>query len=167
MPVMAPERAPAPALQDLHAGVFSTDGLLALLEIPDLLAPRSTGKWIRAAEGGYVELQGFRVDIPAGALAKDTFVTIDLPLTLPEAGYVAAAFGPSGTRFATPVRITLPLEGANLAGIDLETVNVSYWDGSQWLNYGGTATPASVSSTTSHFSTYGARKGGIDTSSGG
>lgn len=137
------------------------------LQPPDLTASREAGKWISAGEGGFVELAGFRVDIPARALKRDTYVSIALPATLPEAQYVVADFGPSGTTFRKPVTITLPLTGADLAGVDLSTVHVAYWNGSEWVNYGGTATAASVSSTTTHFSTYGARKGGIDTYSGG
>jgi hypothetical protein len=164
---IGPEQPAAPQLHTQDLG-FSTDGLLTFLQ-PDLTLSRHAGGLISAAAGGSVELGGFRVDIPAGALDRDTYVTIDLPLGLPEAGYILADFGPSGTRFTKPVTITLPLQGADLAGIDLSTVKVSYWNGSSWENYGGAATSSSVSSTTSHFSTYGARSssGGIDTTSGG
>ncbi|MFN2433225.1 MAG: hypothetical protein ABR599_10505 [Gemmatimonadota bacterium] len=149
---------------------FSTDGLLAFLQPPDLSGPRSAGKLVRAASGGYVELNGFRVDIPAGALRRNTYVTIELPASLPEAGYVVADFGPSGLRFAKPVTVTLPLRGVDLADTSLDDVQVSYWNGSAWEDYGGTATRSSVHSTTTHFSAYGARaplNGGIDTTSGG
>jgi hypothetical protein len=146
---------------------FSPENVLTFLTPPDLEGTRHAGKLIRARKGGFVELNGFRVDIPAGALARDTFVTIDLPTTLPEANYIVADFGPTGLQFKKPVGVTLPLTNANLAGVDLSTVGVGFWNGSEWEDYGGTATPAAVSSTTTHFSTYGARRGGIDTTSGG
>lgn len=155
------------AMATLGTASYSLDGLIALLVPPDLTAPRSTKKLIRAATGGVVELNGYRVAIPARALARDTFVTINLPTSLPEAGYVVADFAPHGLRFSRPVTITLPLSGAKLAGIDLSKVIVGYWNGSKWENYGGTATSQAVSTTTTHFSTYGARRGGIDTTAGG
>ena len=165
---LGPEVGARPELHGNLAG-FSTDGLIALLQAPDLSASRAAGAWISAAEGGTVSLGGYRVEIPAGALAEDTFITIDLPTRLPEAGYVVAEFGPSGTRFAEPVQITLPLRDADLAGIDLSSVHVGYWDGAKWQDYGGVATSSAVVATTDHFSKYGAgaRSGGIDTTSGG
>lgn len=165
------DRSPSPALQgesdDLLA--FDPTGVVTFIRPPDLTSARHTAKFIRAARGGFVELYGFRVDIPAGALKRDTTVKIVLPATLPEANYVVADFQPGGLRFAKPVKITLPLKDANLTGTNLSTIKVSYWTGSAWRNYGGVATTQSVQSKTSHFSTYGARssRGGIDTTSGG
>ena len=145
---------------------FSPDGVLQFLELPDLSLTRKTGKLIHAAEGGSVELNGFRVEIPAGALAEDTYITVTLPSTLAEALYVVADFGPSGTTFQKPVQVTLPLVGVNLNGVDPASLNVSYWDGSQWVSYGGRVTSDAISAATTHFSTYGARKG-VDTPGGG
>nr|MBA2565928.1 hypothetical protein [Gemmatimonadota bacterium] len=152
-----------------EVGGFSTTGLVTFLTPPDLSSNRHAGKRISAARGGFVELQGFRVDIPRGALARDTFVTIDLPTTLPEASYVVAEFGPSGLQFSRPAQVTLPLAGANLGGIGLDKINVYHWTGTRWVDHGGDATSSSVRAPTSHFSVYGAgsRKGGIDTTSGG
>jgi hypothetical protein len=146
---------------------FATSRVLTFLQAPDLTQPRSTGKRISAATGGTLSLNGFRVFIPPRALARDTFITIDLPTTLPEANYVVADFGPDGLRFAKPVTITLPLSGANLTEVDLSEVKVWFWNGTAWTQPGGSATSTSVKSQTKHFSTYGARKGGIDTASGG
>lgn len=162
-------RAPAASLPELHDDEFaeiSLDGLLTFTSV-DLLSKRSTGKWIKAAKGGSVELNGFRVDIPAGALKRDTYITIELPEELPQAAYVVADFGPSGTRFRKPVRITLPLEGVDLTGVSLSDVYVGYWNGSAWEDYGGTASSSRVKTRTTHFSPYGARSGGVDTTSGG
>jgi hypothetical protein len=147
---------------------FSTDGLLSFAQLPPLTGPRSAGALISAADGGSVEVAGFRVDIPAGALAEDTWITIALPTALPVAGWVVADFGPSGTSFAKPVTITLPLGGVALGGVELSEIGISYWNGSEWEDYGGVAAATRVQGSTTHFSTYGARRrGGIDTTSGG
>ena len=166
--VLGPDPAPSPALHGLSVGGFSTDGLIALADLPDLDVPRAAGALVRASQGGVVHLGGYQVSIPAGALARDTYITIELPTSLPEAGYVVAEFGPSGLTFARPVTITLPLQGASLGGTDLSRVGMAYWNGAAWEDYGGSADSDAVVSTTTHFSTYGARsRGGIDTTSGG
>ncbi len=162
--------APAASLPELHEDDFaeiSLDGLLTFTSV-DLLSKRSTRKCIKASKGGSVELNGFRVDIPAGALKRDTCITIELP-DLPQAASVMADFGPSGTKFRKPVTITLPLEGVDLTGVSVSDVYVGYWNGSAWEDYGGTATSSSVKTKTTHFSAYGARtrSGGVDTTSGG
>lgn len=166
-PAVGPEpvRVAEPALV---SPPFDTDGLLSFVELPDLAAPRQAGALISARDGGSVELAGFRVDVPAGALATDTWVTIDLPTSLPLAGWVVAELGPSGTTFAKPVTITMPLEGVAVGGLDLDEIGISYWNGSSWEDYGGVAGSGGVRGTTTHFSTYGARRrGGVDTTSGG
>jgi hypothetical protein len=158
---------PLPIVDDLLNWLLGvdTDGLLQFVDVPPLLN-RSTGKLIRAADGGYVELHGFRVDIPAGALTSDTYVTIKLPKTLPEALLVVADFGPNGTTFQVPVQVTMPLGGVSLLGIDPASVHISHWDGSQWVSHGGEVSGSSLRANTTHFSVYGARDG-VDTSSGG
>jgi hypothetical protein len=78
-----------------------------------------------------------------------------------------ADFGPTGTTFRQPVRVTIPLVGVSLDGADLSDLNVSFWNGTSWESYGGTATSTSITAPTSHFSTYGARRSGTDTASGG
>jgi hypothetical protein len=146
-------------------GGFDPTGVLTFLEVPDLTADRSARKLIRARDGGFVEIQGFRVDIPARALSRDTWITIDLPSQLPEALYVVAEFGPSGTVFRKPVRLTMPLSGVDLSGISLDDVGIWFWNGTAWEDHGGVARRRAVRATTTHFSKYGAR--GIDTTSGG
>jgi hypothetical protein len=145
---------------------FSTNRVLTFLVPPSLTDPRHAEKLISAAQGGFVELDGFRVDIPKGALAEDTVITLDLPTTLPAANYVVADFGPTGLTFNKSVRITMPLLGVDLVDVNLDEVRIWYWNGSRWREPRGTATTTSVTSRTTHFSTYGARKG-IDTTSGG
>lgn len=68
---------------------------------------------IRAATGGQVELPGgASLSIPPGALAADTDITVVLP-SRPLAGQHVLVFGPSGLRFATPARLSLPVPAAS------------------------------------------------------
>jgi hypothetical protein len=162
---LAPRSPSTAVLQSDDLLGFATKGVLRFLKPPDLTSSRHTSKLIRAATGGSVQLSGFRVDIPPGALARDTFITIDLPTSLPAANYVVADFGPDGLRFAKAVRLTLPLTGVNLAGIELAAVKIWLWNGTQWVSPRGKASPSVVQGWTTHFSVYGAR--GVDTTSGG
>jgi hypothetical protein len=88
---------------------------------------------IDAAEGGEVESGGAAVAIPAGALAEDTEVTIDVitdTADLPDADNIASPvydFGPDGTVFDSPVTLTIDFDGdvpdgmtAKLAWLDTE-----------------------------------------------
>jgi hypothetical protein len=150
-PLAAPE-APAAVL----GGSIDLTGVLTFAGAPNLAEPRHAEKFIRAAEGGSVELQGFRVDIPAGALPHDMTITIDLPTDQVLAKRVLAEFGPHGTQFNTPVTLSFPLADALLSG---GPVGVARWEGSAW-----TALPSWLSAdgtrlygTTPHFSTYAAR----------
>lgn len=140
-------------------------GVLEFAALPDLTGRRSVSRMIRAAEGGSVELNGFRVDIPAGALPQDTVITITLPRDELLGKRVLAEFGPHGIQFGTPVTISFPLQGVILPGGALE---VGRWENGGWTSLGGTVSPdgTRLSSTTPHFSTYGAR-GGAYTMAGG
>ncbi len=144
---------------------FSKKQVLTFLVPPVLTDPRSASKLIPAATGGFVELNGFRVDIPAGALTEDTVITLDLPATLPAANYVVADFGPHGLTFSRPVKLEFSLAGVDLLDIDLDTVKIWHWDGSKWREPRGRIEDGSVVRRTTHFSKFGAR--GIDTTSGG
>ncbi len=63
------------------------------------------------------ELNGTRLELPAGALSTDTHVTVELGLTSILGGELAAGpsavFGPAGTTFTTDVTLTLPVRGLN------------------------------------------------------
>ncbi|HEX8696787.1 MAG TPA: hypothetical protein VF746_30490 [Longimicrobium sp.] len=150
-PLAAPE-APAAVL----GGSIDLTGVLTFAGAPSLAEPRHAEKFIRAAEGGSVELQGFRVDIPAGALPRDMTITIDLPADQVLAKRVLAEFGPHGTQFNTPVTLSFPLVNALLGGGPLA---VARWEGDawtqlpSWLSTDGTR----LYGTTPHFSTYAAR----------
>lgn len=148
---VAPE-GPAAALL---ASEIDLDGVLEFAELPDLSTSRHAEKYIRASEGGFVELHGFRVDIPAGALPADTLVTIDLPSDDVLGKRVIAEFGPHGVQFNEAVTLSVPLEGVRVpSGSGVE---VARWENDAWTSLGGTvsADGARLFSTTPHFSTYG------------
>jgi hypothetical protein len=138
----------------LTSGSIDTNGVLEFAALPDLSRNRHAEKWIRAAEGGSVELNGFRVDIPAGALPYDALVTIDLPEDELLGKHVIAEFGPHAIQFNTPVKISFPLEGVLLTG---QAIEVSRWENNAWTPLGGSvsADGKTLSSTTPHFSAYG------------
>ncbi len=81
---------------------------------------------VEAADGA-PRLVGTKIQIPADALSASTKITIgisaaDVVDQDSEAAGPVVDFGPDGTHFATPVRITLPYEGA--ADVDLFRVFV-------------------------------------------
>lgn len=144
----------APAVPALEVSSdIDLTGVLSFAELPDLSKARHAERYIRAAEGGVVELHGFRVEIPAGALPADTLVTIDLPTDQTLAKRVLAELGPHGIRFNTPVTISFPLEGVLLPGGAIE---VRRWEKGGWTSLGGSTAAGGRSffSTTPRFSTY-------------
>jgi len=146
--------APPPAARAL-GGSIDLSGLLQFLGTPNLSQPRHAEKYIVASAGGFVELNGFRVDIPAGALPQNTTVTIDLPSDPVLAKRVVAEFGPSGTQFNTPVTLTFPLTGVLVTG----PIEVARWESDHWVGLGGSVNLAGtqLTGTTPHFSTYGGK----------
>ena len=148
--------APAPEARRVLGGTLELNGVLQFAGTPDLTGARHAEKYIHASTGGYVELNGFRVDIPAGALPNDTTVTIDLPTDNVLAKRVIAEFGPHGVQFNTPVTLSFPLTGVILSGSAIE---VARWEGDHWVGLGGSvnALGTRLSGTTPHFSTYGGK----------
>ncbi|HEX6041443.1 hypothetical protein [Longimicrobium sp.] len=137
-------------------GTLSLTGVLQFVGMPDLTGTRSTSKRIVAAEGGFVELNGFRVDIPAGALPADTTVTITLPGDNVLAKRLVAEFEPHGVQFNTPVTLTFPLTGVLWSGAGIE---VARWENGAWTSLGGSVNLLGTKLTgqTPHFSTYGGK----------
>jgi hypothetical protein len=160
---LSPEPAAPAAL--LGAEPVDLNGVLEFVALPDLTGTRTASKRIRASTGGYVELEGFRVDIPAGALPQDTVVTINLPADPVLGKRVLAEFLPHGVQFNTPVTLSFPLQGV---AVPLSTIEVGRWENGGWTSLGGTVSPNGkrLSSTTPHFSMYAAR-GGAYTMAGG
>jgi len=150
----------APAAPAQHApllnGTLDVSGVLQFAGVPNVLAPRHAQKHIVASQGGFVELNGFRVDIPAGALPNDTTVTIDLPTDNLLAKRVVAEFGPHGVQFNQPVTLSFPLTGVLLSGGPVE---VARWENDQWVGLGGwlSGDGTRLYGTTPHFSYYGGK----------
>lgn len=73
----------------------------------------ANGKTIAVSEKDSALLAGTTLEIPAGALAGDTVITLEVGLDslLDEdtAAGPVATWGPAGTRFSRPARMTLPL----------------------------------------------------------
>jgi hypothetical protein len=144
----------APPADPAHLLGVDLSGVLQFAGAPNLTAPRHAEKLIRAADGGFVELQGFRVDIPAGALPYDATITIDLPSDAVLAKRVVADFGPHGLQFNQPVTLSFPLTNVLLSG---DPIQVSRWETDHWVGLGGwlSAGGTRLNGTTPHFSRYG------------
>lgn len=151
------ERTEAPLAPEAPSAAISTDvdltEVLEFVTVPDLTGVRSASKLIRASEGGSVELNGFRVDIPAGALPQDTVITLELPRDELLGKHLVAELLPHGLQFNEPVTLTFPLEGVIWTG---EPIEVGRWENDAWTSLGGAVSPdgKSLRSTTPHFSTY-------------
>lgn len=137
-------------------GTINLNGVLQFAGLPDVSGTRHAEKYIVASQGGFVELNGFRVDIPAGALSQNTTITIDLPTDNVLAKRLVAEFGPHGTQFNTPVTLSFPLTGVLLSGSPIE---VARWENGGWTSLGGSVNSLGtvLSGTTPHFSTYGGK----------
>ncbi|WP_420126738.1 hypothetical protein [Longimicrobium sp.] len=137
-------------------GTINLNGILQFVGLPNLSGTRHAEKYIVASQGGFVELNGFRVDIPAGALSQNTTVTIDLPTDNVLGKRLIAEFGPHGTQFNTPVTLSFPLTGVLLLGSPIE---VARWENGAWTSLGGSVNwlGTVLSGTTPHFSTYGGK----------
>jgi len=153
--------APPEAPSALLSGLIDLDGVLKFAGVPNLLQPRHAEKLITASQGGFVELHGFRVDVPAGALPYDAVVTIDLPLDLGLSRRVMAEFGPHGIQFNTPVTVSFPLAGVNLPSTG--GLEVGRWENGAWTGLGGwlSSDGLRLYGTTPHFSVYAARAGHV------
>jgi len=141
---------------EVLGGTIDLNGVLQFVGLPNLLGTRHAEKYIVASQGGFVELNGFRVDIPAGALSQNTTITIDLPTDNVLGKRLIADFGPEGTQFNTPVTLKFPLTGVLLLGTPIE---VARWENGAWTSLGGSVNLLGtvLSSTTPHFSTYGGK----------
>ncbi|CAN0551326.1 unnamed protein product, partial [Laminaria digitata] len=125
---------------------------------------------IEATAGGSIEVTalddyapfiGTKLQVPPGALAADTKITIDVysdSLMDEEADAVGPAveFGPSGTTFSEPVQVTLPLtEGLDA---ELARVYVRHGDGTREVLLAEQITVDAANSvlrfSVQHFTTY-------------
>ncbi|MDE3091336.1 MAG: FHA domain-containing protein, partial [Chloroflexota bacterium] len=122
-----------------------------VVSVPTLSGSQSVSQMIRASQGGSVQLpDGTRVDIPPGALAEDMQISISAvsapqtpggPQEIPST--VFREFGPSGTKFQKPVRVTLPYRAMDMSdALVPDALFVARWDGVQWTYAGGTVDAA-------------------------
>jgi DNA-binding beta-propeller fold protein YncE len=128
-------------------------------------------------EGGKVERDDkAAVSIPAGALPDDMKISVSTmsPSSLADAdhmqkvaesegmkpGYAAVEYGPEGTRFKTPVTLTIPYDPNMVAmeGMSEDSLKVRYWDPKKgdWETMPSTVDKANhtVTAKTPHFSLY-------------
>jgi hypothetical protein len=146
---------------DAAAGTTGTAGSDAGTN-PDV-APTTDGgttsKKISAATGGTVTAAGFTLDIPAGALAVDTDITVAVGngAGLPSAASLVASvydLGPNGTTFTKPVKLTIDVDATKLGA---KQPVVSYLAAGAWVSLTDSlsATGGKVTATTTHFTSFG------------
>jgi hypothetical protein len=117
-----------------------------------LFTPRTAIRSI-GPEGGSVELPGFEVVVPKGAVSGWTRFSIELPGSLLEAKRAFAEFEPHGVTFALPVTIRLPYRGTSAEG---RKPSIIWWDGAAWVRYPTTLrSDGLVEAQTDHFSVFG------------
>jgi hypothetical protein len=119
----------------------------------------TTTKKISAATGGTVTAAGFTLDIPAGALAVDTDITVGVGngAGLPSAASLVASvydLGPNGTTFTKPVKLTIDVDATKLG---TKQPVVSYLAAGAWVSLTNSmsATGGKVTASTMHFTTFG------------
>lgn len=99
-----------------------------------------------------------QVVIPAGALPSDLTVTVT-PTTSPGGAAVGTVYeiGPTGTKFAMPVTLTLAYDPTKLGGADPSMLRVATYASGSWQMLPGAkvdTTAMTVSGTTTHLSPY-------------
>jgi hypothetical protein len=128
------------------------------------------GGWARANADTTLTLGDVVVEIPAGAVARDTRITLrpltgsDVPAldrgmvnTSPDGR--AYRFGPDGLRFSKPIRLSLPFGRGRLsAGTTDADIKPFYYDvgGRRWREVTRVATGANdrIAAATNHFTDY-------------
>lgn len=108
---------------------------------------------VTPASGGIVKLpdDSAKLDVPAGAVASTTTITMTTTTKSAPAGITAASpileFGPSGLVFATPVTVTFTFKNAKAP--------VVYWSNASggYDAIAGTVNGSTISAKVSHFST--------------
>jgi hypothetical protein len=120
------------------------------------------GKTIGAAGGTVTAPNGAQIEIPAGALAADTALTITaepaapIPAALQATG-TPYTFGPEGLTFTKPVKITLPFDAAKLAAGKTAAEIVMFTapkDTTDFVALTSVVSGSAVTAETTHFSTF-------------
>lgn len=113
------------------------------------------------ASGGTVEVAGGpKIEIPEGALAADTEVTIASDESAAPAAETTSLgtmwlFGPEGLQFAKPVKVTLPFDAAKIAAgrtADEVRIVTAPKGTTAWTALASTVAAASVTAEVTHFS---------------
>lgn len=113
---------------------------------------------IKASAGGTLTATGGGIDIPAGALAADTTITVEIKDKSAFSGADAVAvnvfdFGPNGTTFLKPVAMTLDLQG--VAVPSGKTAKLAYYEGAAWKTLDDSKLEGGkVTATTTHFTPF-------------
>jgi hypothetical protein len=109
----------------------------------------SGGGQVVDTSGGYVMQSGVALNVPSDAVSAPTTITV-VPTTAP-AGYTLASqayqFGPSGTVFAQPVVVTMPVNNGGI-GVHMFWSNA----GGGFDDIGGTVSGSTISASVTHFS---------------
>lgn len=114
---------------------------------------------ISADDGGEIETQGAAINIPGGALADDTEVTLEviLPTGQPDAdklGSLIYDFGPDGTTFEVPVELTIELNKALPEGMNAKMAWLDE-DAEKWVPLEDSEVDGmTVTATTTHFTMF-------------
>lgn len=118
-------------------------------------SPAPVAVTITAADGGEISHGGAALDIPAGALADDTEITIAVvdKAGLPDEADIASEvydLGPDGTTFEQPVTLTIDFDAC--ATPDGMVGAIAYLDGDTWtLLADSRVSGNSATATTDHF----------------
>ena len=158
------------------AALESRKGEPTLRSLASFKGPRSreeivVKQWI-GPEGGRLELEGFAIEVPEGAVKKDRLFTIRYPAQRRQGKRVVADFGPHGAKFLRPIFIEVPYAGTSIEG-DAGVPTIVWWDpdSKAWVDMGGSVTEDGlrVRTETTHFSLFGLtlrRSGGVTVSGG-
>jgi uncharacterized protein YjdB len=109
---------------------------------PDAAVP-PVAQMVTSAGGTVTNLAGVVLDIPAGALAQPTMITIAPSATAPTgAAGPAFVFGPEGQQFAMPVALTLPFDPKNVPVGQVPAVFTAPAGSSNFQDLGGVVSDA-------------------------
>lgn len=119
------------ALAGIVANACGTERTVGSRFVKSERVAASKGTAITVSDAEEPELAGTRLEVPPGALSADTTVTLELGLTsITESSRgPVAIWGPAGTVFSSPVRMTLPLAMASSSELGLIEIQVEEADG--------------------------------------
>ncbi len=124
---------------------------------PAAMTPTVVSQMVTATGGGVVTAGGAELDVPPGALAEDTTITVTESSKSGEPMADAIAgdiydFGPEGTTFAQPVQLSISFDGSIPDG---KQAVIAFLDQGAWTPLDDSVVAGNVVlAHTSHFSTY-------------